>query len=163
MRIWGFLVMANKGGRPSEFTQEMADEMCAELSEGKSLRTVCHPEHRPSTVTFFNWIRTYPQFLTQYDRAKQEAADMLVEEMLDIADENCNDKRTVIDKHGNEREVTDWEVVGRSKLRVDTRKWIASKLKPKKYGDRLDLGNSDDKPLEIKINRFTDADDNTTK
>lgn len=130
-------------GRPCEFTQEKADEICAHLSEGKSLRTVCAMDGMPSAPTFFRWLRTYESFLKQYEKAKQEAADAIVEEMLDIADDGTNDWMETHDKDGV---AIGWKVNGehvqRSRLRLDARKWIASKLKPKKYGDKIDVDHS---------------------
>lgn len=137
-------------GRPSEFTQEIADEICAELATGKSLRTVCAAEHLPSIKTIFNWFRTYPLFLQQYTRAKEEASDALIEEMIDIADDGSNDFMTIT-KGDISYEVENKEVTNRSRLRVDTRKWIASKLKPKKYGDKVDLTSGGDKIEVIPI------------
>lgn len=123
-------------GRPSEFTQKIADEICEELTLGFSLRTICKAESMPCVKTVFNWFRSYPGFLQQYTRAKEEQADALAEEMLDIADNGTNDWMEKLDKEGVP---IGWQLngehVNRSRLRVDTRKWIASKLKPKKYGD----------------------------
>lgn len=125
-------------GRPTIYTQELADAICEQLSEGKSLRTVCKAENMPSARSVFYWLRTYPEFLQQYTRAKEEAADALVDEMIEIADDGSNDYMLIV-KGDQEYNVEDREVTNRSKLRVETRKWIASKLKPKKYGDKLDL------------------------
>jgi hypothetical protein len=78
-------------------------------------------------------------FLDQYARAKEESADAFVEDMLDIADDGSNDWMEQKDKDG---EAIGWrengEAIQRSRLRVDTRKWIASKLKPKKYGEKIE-------------------------
>lgn len=125
-------------GRPSSYTQELAAKICSELSEGKSLRTVCAAEDMPSKTTVFNWMQSIPDFLVQYARAKEEAADALVDEMIEIADDGSNDYMTIT-KGDHEYNVEDREVTSRSKLRVETRKWIASKLKPKRYGEKLDL------------------------
>lgn len=133
-------------GRPSEFTQEIADKICAGLAEGKSLRTVCKPNEMPHISTIFNWFRNYPDFLEQYTRAKQESADAMADEVLDIADDGTNDWMTV-HKYGGEYQVVDQEAVQRSKLRVETRKWLMAKMKPKKYGEKLDL-TSDGKRIE---------------
>jgi hypothetical protein len=86
----------------------------------------------PSATTVFNWLRTNPGFLEQYARAKEESADALADEMLDIADN------------------TDEEAQSR-RVRVDTRKWIASKLKPKKYGDKIDatLSGPEGGPIQV--------------
>lgn len=126
-------------GRPTDFTQELADQICSELAEGKSLRSVCLASDMPDKSTVFRWLRSNEEFRDQYARAKEEAADALVEEMLDIADDATNDYQVVKSKAGNEYPVLNAEFAQRSRLRIDTRKWIASKLKPKKYGDRLDL------------------------
>jgi hypothetical protein len=128
-------------GRPSEYTQEVADAICAELAEGKSLRSVCKAESMPCIRTVFTWMRTYPEFLQQYARAKEESADALTDEMLDIADDTARDFA-----EGENGPVFNSEHVQRSRLRVDTRKWIASKLKPKKYGDKIAVGGADDLP-----------------
>jgi transposase-like protein len=130
--------------RPSDYTPELSAEICARLSEGESMRSVCRDESMPSARTLFNWMRAYPEFLQQYTRAKEESADALSDEMLDIADDGSNDW---MERKNAEGEVTGWQVNGehvqRSRLRVETRKWIASKLKPKKYGDKLALGGAD--------------------
>lgn len=134
-----------KIGRPSSYSQEIADRICSELAEGKSMRAVCREEGMPSMQTVFSWLRTKPDFLEQYTRAKDEAADALVDEMLDIADEATNDWMEVHDKD-NPGYRLNGEAINRSRLRVDTRKWIASKLKPKKYGDKVAVGGAEDMP-----------------
>jgi len=121
-------------GRPTLYTQELADYICEQLAEGKSMRTVAKDEKLPSMQTMFTWLRVHKEFLEQYTRAKEEAADLLVEEMLEIADEVSND---TISTDKGDKPNSEW--INRSRLRVDTRKWVASKLKPKKYGDKVDL------------------------
>lgn len=121
--------------RPSEFSQETADMICSGLAEGKSLRTVCKAAGMPSTQTVFCWIRSIPEFHDQYARAKDESADMHAEDMLDIADDGSNDWMASNDPD-NPGFKLNGEHINRSRLRVDTRKWIAAKLKPKKYGDK---------------------------
>lgn len=95
----------------------------------------------PSVQTVFSWMRKHPEFLEQYARAKEESADALADEILDIADDSTND--TVETEDGVR---VNHENIQRARLRVDTRKWIASKLKPKKYGDKLAVGGADDLP-----------------
>jgi hypothetical protein len=131
-----------KLGRPTIYTPELTERICAELACGKSLRTVCKSEDMPGLETVFRWLREMPAFRDQYVHAKNESADALVEEMLDIADDGSNDWMEQFDKDGNS---VGWKLNGehvqRSRLRVDTRKWVASKLKPKKYGDAVDLNH----------------------
>ena len=125
-------------GRPSTYTQEIADEICAGLAEGKSLRTVCSAEHLPCVATVFNWFRTKEGFLEQYTRAKEESADALTDEMLDIADDGSNDwMANNSDEEGKLNYQINGEHIQRSRLRIETRKWLSSKLKPKKYGDKI--------------------------
>jgi hypothetical protein len=129
-------------GRPSIYTQEIADKICAEISTSiKSLRTICKQDGMPSVVSVMSWLRTNDEFLKQYTRAKEEQADMMVEDMLTIADENSQDHTPF----------TGGNVINRDRLRVDTRKWIASKLKPKKYGDKTttEVTGADGGPIQV--------------
>jgi hypothetical protein len=86
----------------------------------------------PDKATVFRWLRTNEAFCDQYTRAKEESADALTDEMLEIADDSTRD--SIKTEAG---EVCNTEYVQRSRLRVETRKWIASKLKPKKYGEKV--------------------------
>lgn len=130
-------------GRPSTFTPDLADRICAELADGRSLRSVCREDWAPSTQTVFRWLREHEGFRDQYARAKEEAADALADEITEIADDGRNDWMEKLDKDGTP---VGWllngEAVSRSKLRVDSRKWLASKLKPKRYGDKLEVGGT---------------------
>jgi hypothetical protein len=128
----------NPDNRPLDYNQEIADRICAEISDGKSLRTICADKTLPSLYTLMRWLRENEAFQKQYARSKEEQAEALVEDMLDIADESKSDWKTV--RRGDQEfTVPDHEVINRSRLRVDTRKWIASKLKPKKYGEKLEI------------------------
>lgn len=150
----------NPPGRPSSYTQELADHICAELACGLSMRTVCKADDMPDMTTVFRWLRTNEEFRQQYTQAKAEAADALVEEMLDISDDGTNDWMEVHDKDG---ECVGYKVNGehvqRSRLRVETRKWIAAKLKPKLYGERVDLnhGVEEENPLAAILKQVSGA------
>lgn len=131
-------------GRPSAYTQELADRICEELSQGISLRTVCKADDVPSGQTIFSWMRKYPEFLEQYTRAKEESSDAMAEDIIDISDNATNDWMENNDPD-NPYFKLNGEHIQRSKLRVESRKWLMSKMKPKKYGDSktLDIGNKD--------------------
>lgn len=107
------------------------------------MRTVCKREDMPSAVTVFKWMRDYPEFLKQYARAKEESADAMAEEIQDLSDEAVKMVRT-----GKASKVN--ALVQAQKLRIESRKWLASKLKPKKYGDKVDL-TSDNKPINFLV------------
>lgn len=122
-----------KIGRPSGYTKEIGDEICERLSDGESLRAICRDDHMPNKSMVFRWLYEFQSFRDQYARAKEEQADTLADDILDIADDGRND--TYVDDEGNKK--VDFDAIQRSRLRVDARKWIASKLKPKVYGDRI--------------------------
>ena len=88
-----------------------------------------------------------------YARAREARADKIAEDILDIADDSSSD--SYVDDNGKVR--TDTEVVARSRLRVDARKWLASKMLPKKYGDKLELAGNQDSPLTVQILRLSDV------
>lgn len=113
--------MARGKGRPTTYTQKLADEICEQLALGKSMRTVCAMDGMPAMSSVFKWLREVDNFSEQYAKAKQESTDAMAEELVDISDnENMADTQ-------------------RARLRIDTRKWLMAKMKPKKYGDQLDL------------------------
>lgn len=124
-------------GRPSAFSAEIADAICERLIGGESLRTICGDDAMPAASSVFKWLRQHPDFAEQYARAREAQADALVEDIIEIADDGRSDFR--VDGQGNER--VDAEHIQRSRLRVDTRKWLMAKLAPKKYGDKIDLNH----------------------
>ena len=133
--------------------QDKFNTILAEITEGKSLRTACK-EIKMSTRTFYDWIAEDEKLQQQYAHAMEQRATALVEEMIEIADDREND--TYVDGSGVER--TDHEHIQRSKLRVDTRKWIASKLKPKKYGDSSQIKIANHEGNELKVNALFNID-----
>jgi hypothetical protein len=121
------------------FTPEVGDRFCQKVATSKqSLRTICAMDGMPSVTTILRWLRERPDFREEYRIAKQEQAELMVEEILEIADDGSNDTRT--DEKG--REIVCTDVLQRSKLRVDARKWLASKLLPKKYGDKVEAAGA---------------------
>ena len=136
----------SKVGRPTSYTQELADKICEQLAVGYSMRTVSKEPNMPSVETIFRWIRTYPEFNDQYARAKREAADAMSEDLLDIADDGTNDwMEDNYDKGKTPGYALNGENIQRSKLRVDTRKWLMAKMKPRIYGEKLDMTTDGEK------------------
>lgn len=132
------------GGRPEIYTQELADKVCAALAVGESLRTVCKDEDMPGLTTVFKWIRTNEEFAKQYEKAKQESADAMGEELLYIADNPIEGEEITIKADGS-KEIRKGDMLGHRRLQVDSRKWLMAKMKPKKYGDKLDLTSDGEK------------------
>lgn len=132
-------------GRPTVYSDLVAGKLCAYIADGMSLRNVCKQPGMPSTATVMRWLADDSKvaFREQYACAREAQADLLAEQILDIADEECTMVRA--DKHGSNDDdgegrtevVFDSTAVARNRLRVDARKWLASKMAPKKYGDKL--------------------------
>lgn len=126
-------------GRPSKYSQQLADAICDLLVDGKSLRTICSTVKMPSRSTVIRWLAENEAFRNQYARARELQADTLAEEILDIADKAVLGERLKKDGKGKVLERQTGDMVERSKLMIDARKWYAGKLQPKKYGERVAL------------------------
>ncbi|WP_211216090.1 hypothetical protein [Brevundimonas naejangsanensis] len=108
----------------------MADAICERLADGESLRSICSDDEMPAKSTVFKWLGLIPAFADQYARARETQADSLADDIVDIADNKAlepNDKR----------------------VRIDARKWLAGKLRPKAYGDKVAVvgGDKTDAPI----------------
>jgi hypothetical protein len=126
-------------GRPTDFTSELADAICERLADARSLRSICLDDDMPSQSTVFRWLsdERFASFREQYTRAREAQADALFDEILDIADDGSNDwMERKDDDGGNIGWRENGEALRRSQLRVDARKWIAGKLRPKVYGEK---------------------------
>jgi len=136
----------NKRGRPSIYTKELGDEICRRLAEGKSLRNICLDDGMPEARTVHYWLlsKDKQDFFQQYVRAREIQAEIMFDEILDIADDGSNDYMTIT-KGRESYNVEDREVTNRSRLRVDSRKWYLSKVLPKKFGEKLDLTSGGEK------------------
>lgn len=115
--------------RPSEYTDQIATEICERLLAGESLRSMCKADdHLPSERTIYRWLASNETFCQQYARAREFQAESHLEDILEIADDadlKPDDKR----------------------VRIDARKWAMSKLAAKKYGDKTLHGSDPDNPL----------------
>lgn len=110
--------VAPKRGRPSEFDPVLADIICERMKAGESLRAICRDEGMPAEGTVRTWaVANQGGFHAQYTRAREAQMDALAEDIIEIADDKEEDPQ-------------------RARLRVDTRKWLMSKIAPKRFGDR---------------------------
>lgn len=130
--------MAEKG-RPTVFSAELAEQICAALAEGRSLRDVCSADGMPAESTVRAWaIEDREGFSAQYTLAREVGYQAMADELLEIADDGRNDW---MERRGEED--AGWQANGehiqRSRLRVDTRKWMLSKVLPKVYGEKQQL------------------------
>jgi hypothetical protein len=125
-------------GRPSDYTDELANEICKAIAtSSKGLKNLCAENpHWPHRDTILEWRFKNKAFSDLYMQAKVNQVEALVDECLDIADDTDNDTITKTTKSGEEYEACNSEWLNRSRLRIDTRKWLAAKLAPKLYGER---------------------------
>ena len=124
-------------GRPSEYDPAIAADICTLISTTTlGLRDICDSQDKfPDQNTFYRWMLSHAELRELYARAKESQMEALAEEIFEIADDKPiatitfgeNGVKTCVDAAG----------VQRNRLRVDTRKWVMSKLAPKKYGEKL--------------------------
>jgi uncharacterized protein (DUF2147 family) len=129
-------------GRPSIYTEELATTICHRIAEGESLRSICVDENMPSASTICRWLLDEEKktFWEQYAHARNVQAELMFEELLEIADKS--DK--VVSSGAAKKSGA---YANNQRLRVDTRKWYLSKVLPKKFGEKLDL-TSDGKAIK---------------
>jgi hypothetical protein len=122
-------------GRPSSYSPETALAICLEVAEGKSLNTICKQEGYPALRTVMQWLdkEDYKDFTQMYTRARESQADYYADEIMDLAD-NCDPMD-----------------VNKVKLQIESRKWIAAKLKPRKYGDSTTIKGDKDNPIALSL------------
>jgi hypothetical protein len=125
-------------GRPSTYSEKTADTICERIASGRSLVDVCKDADIPTTTTVFKWLGKNPDFADKYARAREAQADVLFDEILAIADTPAVGKKTKITSDGKTEE-TEGDMIEHRRLQVEARKWMAGKLRPKKYGDKLDI------------------------
>ena len=104
---------------PPEKVEAWKDQICALIAEGKSVQTISAMEEMPSSAMIYRWLATDGDFVERYTRAREQQADKLAEEIVDIADTEPDPNK--------------------ARIRVDARKWVAAKLKARVYGDRIQV------------------------
>ncbi len=145
-----------KTGRPSLYTEALAAKICRRLADGEPLRAICADKVMPDKATVLRWLadKAKADFRDQYAHAREMQADALFDEALEIADDTSGD--WAVDKDG--KKTLDHEHVQRSRLRVDTRKWAAGKLAPKRYVDKLQHTGEGGGPIRVRpdLSKLTD-------
>ena len=136
-----------KMGRPSDYMPEVASDICALLMTGESLRSICKRQGMPAMSTVTLWLTKHEEFSAQYARAREVQAEVLAEDILMLADSA----------------VEDGAAVAKARLQVDARKWYASKVAPKRYGDRvhhdqkITITDLTDEELDRRLQELTNA------
>ncbi len=124
-------------GRPTIYSDAIVEQICLLLAHGRSLKSIAAQDDMPCERTLFNWLDTNDEFRERYDRARQLQAEIRADSILELVD-NCP-----VDK----------DEIQLARLKVDAIKWVASRLLPHRYGDRLAAVSTADLPtLHININ-----------
>ena len=139
-----------KRGRPTKYSDAIAEAICARLASGESLRSICRDEGMPSEAAVRLWyVDDVGGFSAHYAKARDIALDVMADEILEIANTPEIGQTTVSKATGVE--ITEGDMLGHRRLQVDTRKWYLSKLAPKKYGDKQQVELSGKVTLETLI------------
>lgn len=148
-----------KAGRPTLYSKELADLICERTATSTfGLARLCqlHAD-LPDKATINLWRYKYPEFSTQYAQAKLKQADLMAEELLEIADDGTNDWMESFSDDNETGYKLNGEHVQRSRLRIDTRKWLASKLLPRQYGQHAEEEKGDKKSvIEMLIDKLAE-------
>lgn len=119
----------------SLYTPRLAALICERMAKGESLRSICEADNMPAESTVRLWaVEDRDGFAAQYARARETQMDALAEDIIEIADDSGFDAHVV-----DGRAVVDGEAINRARLRVDARKWLMSKIAPKRYGDKMTM------------------------
>ena len=144
--------MSTRVGRPTKYAPEIGAEICFRLAEGVSLSKICEGDEFPARRTVNRWLfDALPEddprleFRYHYARARLAQAEHWADEIIDIADDDLRDYGT--DEHG--KPVQNPEHIQRARLRIDTRKWILSKMLPR-FADKV-VHEGGDKPITHKV------------
>lgn len=123
--------------RLTDYTPELGDEICEEIENSvRGIDHICKANERfPCAQTFRRWLKQIPELRAKYAQAKEAQADKVADETIEIAYDDKKDWKTIVNEDGEEKTVFVAESVARARLKVDTLKWHASKLAPKKYAD----------------------------
>jgi hypothetical protein len=149
-------------GRPTLYTEAVAEEILGRISEGETLNQICRDEHLPAKSTVLLWVREDREGISdRYTRARELQQDCWADDIIEIADDSRNDWIERETKSGRIVTVLNEEAVARSRIRVDNRKWLLSKRDPARFGDKLELSgklemsNKTDEQLDARIAQLT--------
>lgn len=122
------------------YSLDLMQSICDRVADGEHIKHICKEPDMPSFVTFWNWCQRDPELQALYDRAMQAKLEGMSEELLTIGDDSTNDYVTRLNfKGAQEERVVDAEHINRSRLRIETRKWLLEKRFSRIYGDKMDL------------------------
>lgn len=145
----------SKEFQSSAFRPEIGDEILELIAQGQPMTKICRRKDMPSYSVVLRWLSNglNPEFEKAYRLAREHQADTLTDEIMEDAERA--EETLKGDRSDNAR-------VQAVRLRIDTKKWVASKMKPQKYGDKLGVTGDGGGPLEIAIVNYATKQDNDT-
>lgn len=141
---------APSGGKPrrrhhgSAYSPVIARKLCERIMRKETLNAICKSPGMPSLATVVRWLASpnHAEFREMYYYARRVQAEMYIDEIIEIADETADDWKPVYNKNGVQNGwKPDNEAIQRSRVRIDSRKWLAAKLVPRLYGERVDVSH----------------------
>lgn len=108
-------------GRPTDYSEELAADICAMMASGSSLRSICRSDSMPCESSVYLWLTKHPSFSENYAKAQKDRATAMFDDMLEIGDEVSEDPAAV----------------AKARLRIDTRKWALARMDSKRFGDKV--------------------------
>jgi len=144
-------------GRPTTYNDVIADAICQEIAIGRSLLAITDDPKFPSENTVYRWKNQYPEFREKYMRAREDQAEHYAAEIIALADTPVVAEKRTIKADGSE-EVVIGDAVDRTRLQIDARKWYASKLAPKVFGDKVQtqITDADGGPVKFVVKSILD-------
>lgn len=140
-------------GRPTDYCDEVADKILDGIVGGATLRTICEPDDMPDKSTVLRWVARHEDFEKLYTLAQAAKMEAHADELLDIADDGSNDwMLTNAENNAGYRE--NGEAIRRSALRISTRQWLMERLKPKRYGSKVDVNHGGSVGLSVEVVDF---------
>lgn len=126
-------------GRPSLYSEQVADSICERIAEGESLRMICEAEGMPHRLTVIRWLAAHPEFATKHAHAR-EAQSELMDEKIEIVANDCTPENAPA-----------------ARVKIDAYKWRAAKLAPKRFGDKTFHAGDKDNPIETRNTTVLDV------
>lgn len=123
------------GGRPTHYNTELADKICKLCSERSLISVIRDNPDLPDRTTIYDWLDKYEEFANKYAKACQDRADFKADEIDEIADDTLAGKFKA----------------DAAKVAIDAKKWAASKLRPKRYGERMQHANDEESPVNFNV------------
>lgn len=131
-------------GKPSKFTEELAEQILARLSDGEPLAQIIRSDGMPGLTTWYDWCSARPELSERFGRARDAGFDMIAMDALRIAD--TPELGTITKLKDGAKEITQEDMLGHRKLQVETRLKLLAKWDPRRYGDKIALGGATDLP-----------------